>query len=222
MYANPIGDPFVVPPDTIFNRVTTMAVAPVTTDGDLTLPGDAVAKLEKALEESLERLGFEVVPAHEFIGVWQHISDGYAGFYDVHTGERDEEAYQTAIGQLRTDLHERFGVDGVVYAELWDGMVEFRDGVAVWDGTSQNVFGAYGLSGEVRALSLVVVLEDLAGNELFSSGFGFSTIEAWHNGDWMPLALEGVIGDSRLISRAVTGSLAPMAAVRSAGANRTP
>ena len=64
--------------------------------------------------------------------------------------------------------------------------------------------------GVVAALTLVVVFEDLAGAELYSNGFGFAVIEAWHNNAWLPLALEGVLEDSRLVSTAVTGVLAPI------------
>ena len=215
-------NPFAVSADSLFDGIKTIASAPVSPTGDLTMRGDAVTRLEKALEEGLERAGFRVVPVFEYIGTWQHIADGHAGFYDPLSGERDDEAYEAAMAQMRRDLRERFKADGVLFPELWEGPVPFVDGVASWDGASQAVFGAYGLSGEVRAMSLVLVIEDLVGTELFAGGFGFATIEAWHNGEWLPLVLDAVVGDARLVSTAVAGALAPLFDARMADSSQTP
>ncbi len=204
------ANPFAVSPDNLFGRIRTLAVAPVTASVELDLSGHSVAKLETVLEDRLEQAGFNVVPAYEYLGIWQHIADGFGGFYDTHTGERDDESYRLATEQMRQELRDRHEVDGVLFPELRDGMVPFRYGVAKWDGASQGVSGAYGLSGEVRAISLVVAIEDLAGTELFANGFGFATIDAWHDGDWLSLDLDAVVEDSRLISEAVTGVLAPI------------
>ena len=212
--------PFAIPPDSLLGNIQTIVVAPVTTTGDFVIPGDASAKLEAALEEQLQQAGFSVVPSFEYIGIWQHIADEFGGFFDTHTGDRDEELFNAATNRLRSELRERFQVDALLYPEFWDGAVPFHDGIARWDGTSQAVFGAYGLSGEVRALSLVVVIEDTAGTELYSNGIGFATVEAWHNNSWLPLVLEGVLRDSRLVSRAVTGVLAPIVEARHADSSQ--
>jgi hypothetical protein len=212
--------PFAVRPDSLFLKVRTIAVTPVTTDGDLIIPEEAAAKLEGSLEEQLRQAGFNVVPAFEYIGIWQHIADEFGGFFDTYTGERDEQLYEAATSLLRRELRERFNADALLHPELWEGTVPFHEGIARWDGTSQAVFGAYGLSGEVRALSLVVFIEDTAGTELYSNGVGFATIEAWHNNDWLPLVLDGVIGDSRLVSRAVNTVLTPILEARTTDSSR--
>jgi len=202
--------PFAVAPDSLIRNIRTIVVTPVTTPGDVVIPRDAAAKLESALEEQLQQAGFSVVPSFEYIGMWQHIADEFGGFFDTYTGARDEELFAAATTRLRSELVERFQVDALVFPELWEGTVPFYDGVARWDGTSQVVFGAYGLSGEVNALSLVVSIEDIAGTELFSNGIGFATTEAWYKNSWLPLVLEGVLGDSRLVSIAVTSVLTPI------------
>ena len=68
----------------------------------------------------------------------------------------------------------------------------------------------------MNALSLVVVLEDTAGTELFSNGVGFATMDAWHNNSWLPLDLEALIGDPRLVSNAVTSVLEPIVEAKAA------
>ena len=198
----------------------TLVVAPVTATGDLEVPEDAAAKLEAAIEERLGQAGFDIVPVFEYIGTWQHIADGYGGFYDSFTGDRNDVAFAAATDSLRSELRNRFDADGLFIPELWDGMAPFEWGVAKWDGATQEVFGAFPLSGEVRALSLVVHIEDLSGRELFTNAFGFATIEAWHNFDWLPLDLDGVIGDSRLIATAVSGALEPIVSLRPADTTR--
>lgn len=207
-------------PDSLFHQIQTIAVAPVVETGDFVIPGDAGAVLETALEEQLRQAGFTVVPSFEYVGIWQHIADEWGGFFDPYTGERDEELFNAATRRLREELRERFQADALVFPELWEGTAPFHDGIASWDGVSQAVFGAHGLSGVVRALSLVLVFEDLAGTDVYSNGTGLATIEAWHNQSWLPLVLEGVLGDSRLVSPAVTRVLAPIRAARTADSTR--
>jgi len=208
--------PFTIAPDSIFERIRVVAVAPVTVDADLEIPNQSVTKLESAIEEILGEVGFEVVPAFEVAGAWQYIVDETAGFYDSFSGERDEGLYERARGRLRQDLRSRFEADAILHPELWYGLVPFAYGLAEWDGARQAVYGAYGMSGEVRALSLVVLLEDLEGNELYAHGFGFATIDAWHNNDWLPLNLEGVVQDTKMVVDAVAGAFAPVIEARNA------
>lgn len=164
-------NPFLIPADSLFEQMKTLVVAPVTATGDLEVPEDAAAKLEAAIEERLGQAGFDIVPVFEYIGTWQHIADGYGGFYDSFTGDRNDVAFAAATDSLRSELRNRFDADGLFIPELWDGMAPFEWGVAKWDGATQEVFGAFPLSGEVRALSLVVHIEDLSGREFVHQRF---------------------------------------------------
>jgi hypothetical protein len=202
--------PFYIAPDSLRSDIRTIAVTPVTSPDAIIITGSAAAKLEAAIEEQLLQAGFSVVPSYEYIGMWQHITDEIGGFYDTYTGERDEDLFNLATNRLRTELSERFQVDALFYPELWEGKVPFYDGVAEWDGASQTVFGAYGLSGQVYALSLVVSIEDMSGTELYGNDIGLATTEAWYRNSWLPLVMDGVLGDPRVVSTAVTGVLAPI------------
>ena len=202
--------PFAVPPDSLRSKIQTIVITPITSPDELLIPGSAAAKLEAALEEQLQQLGFSVVPSFEYIGMWQHIADEVGGFFNTYTGERDETLFERATSRLHTELRERFQVDALLYPELWLGQVPFYDGVATWDGASQSVFGAHGLSGRVNALSLVVTIQDTSGTVLYLNGMGFATTDAWNRDSWLPLVLEAVLGDPRLISGAVSGVLAPI------------
>lgn len=201
---------YVAPDSSLRSSIRTIAVAPVTSPDEIIIPGSAAAKLEAAIEQQLRQAGFSVVPSFEYIGMWQHIADEVGGFYDTYTGERDDELFDLATNRLRTELSERFQVDALFYPELWQGQVPFWDGVAKWDGATQAVFGAYGLSGQVYALSLVVTIEDMSGKELYGNGIGFATTEAWHRNSWLPLVMDGVLGNPRAVSSAVAGVLAPI------------
>ena len=213
--------PFVIPPDSLRSKVRTVVITPVTSPDELLIPGSAAAKLEVAIEEQLQQTGFAVVSSFEYIGIWQHIADEVGGFFDTYTGERDEALFELATNRLHSELCERFQVDALLYPELWEGKVPFYDGVANWDGASQAVFGAYGLSGQVNALSLVVTIQDTSGTTLYSNGIGFATTEAWYKNSWLPLVMDGLLGDPRLISTAVTGVLAPIMEAQAADTNRT-
>jgi hypothetical protein len=208
------SNPFAVSPDSLFNVYNTIAVAPVDMPADLDITEDAVAQLEDAVEEQLQRMGFSVVPSFEYLGAWQHIANEIGGFYDTYTGQRDEDLFNYATERLRSDLNTRFDVDAILYPELWIGTALFFNGLARWDGTAQAVFGARGMNGEVGTLSLVVSIEDMTGRELYSNVFGFATIEAWYHDNWLPLALDAVVGDSRLVSTAVENVFAPMVEVQ--------
>ena len=128
--------PFVVSADSVFSKIRTIVVSPVTTPGEFLIPESAAAKLETALEDGLRTAGFSVVPSFEYIGIWQHIADVTGGFYDIHSGALDEDLFNAATRRLRSELSERYQVDALLYAELWPGSVPFYDGVATWDGVS--------------------------------------------------------------------------------------
>jgi len=196
--------------DSLLATIQTIVVAPVATTGNLNVSGGSAANLETALEEQLDEAGFTVVPAFEFIGVWQHIADEVGGFFDEFTGERNDELFEVAVARLRRELRHRFDADAILHPELSEAIVPFVDGVARWDNRLEEVFGADGLNGEVRALSLEIFVEDTAGTELIANRTGIATMEAWHNDAWLPLHLEGVLSASRLVAEAVSSVLTPI------------
>lgn len=207
--------------DSLLARIQTIAIAPVATNGNLDISGEVAARLEAALEAVLEDAGFNVVPAYEYMGIWQHIADEFGGVFDPRTGERNDALFELATGRLREDLRLRFDADAVLHPELWEVVVPFSDGVAQWDDRLEAVFGAEGMRGEVRAMSLVIFVEDTVGAELCSNSTGLATIEAWHNDSWLSLHLEGVLAGSRMVAEAAATVLTPIVRARTADSSRT-
>ncbi len=98
------------------------------------------------------------------------------GFFDPYTGERHEQRFQTAVEQLEQELRDRFDPDALVYPEIWAVEAQNSYGTAMWDGTSQS---ASRMGAIVMALSLIVIIEDIDGNELYVNGGGIAIAERY-------------------------------------------
>jgi hypothetical protein len=162
--------------------------------GELQNQATAAGEFDSLIAAVLADAGYSLVAVDEYIAVWGRILDQMGGLSDPITGERDEMKFDLARERLYLDLSEMYQADAVLYPEIWTIDAPFGEGVATWDGTSQSMvdFGVRVLDfigailsssesklprGTVRALSLVVFLEDMNGVEVFSDAGGIELLE---------------------------------------------
>lgn len=122
-----------------FQQIDTIALAPMTFERvPASLHGTA-GQIEDVIVAELERAGFDVVPSSE------HGNDDLSARSE--TGEEarprsfdinDEEA-SPGLEQTGTTAADQQGADAVLYPTIEFAQVNFKEGVARWDGVSQQI-----------------------------------------------------------------------------------
>ena len=203
-------DPFAVPRQEFFDSVGTVVVASTSVVGEVVVADSFLTEIETLIEEGLRAAGFSVVSATEYADIWDRLADESGGFFDPYTGERDEVTFRAAADRLQAELLERFDPDAFLYPEIWEVEAPFSVGVASWGGVSQNITGGGGYSGDILATTLLVAIQDTAGNELYSKEAGIQVLEYMHQGEFVRLNAEQLFSDSIWVSAAVSRALDPL------------
>lgn len=172
-----------------------MVMAPVVLPEGLEDREPEAVWIDSVIAGRLTAGGYDVVPAEQYAEIWDQIVLQMGGLVDSSTGELDEDRFELARERLFMDLTDFFDADAVLYPEIWVVEAPYSDGVACWDGTSENMVG-FGLrfldalsailsndqsgglpQGTVGALSLVLIAEDMNGTEVFSNAGGIQLLE---------------------------------------------
>jgi hypothetical protein len=183
------------PREDVLRGNETIVLTPVVLPEELEGHEAAAVELDSLIASFLASSGYSLIPADEYTAVWDGILQQMGGIYDFHSGELDNDRFDLARERLFIDLTELYQADAVLYPEVWIVDAPFSEGVAKWDGTSEAMVGfgirlldALGAAfsqdagsqlpvGTVRALSLVVFLEDMSGGEVFSNAGGIQVLE---------------------------------------------
>ncbi len=186
--------PMGVVPEQLLGQVKTIVLTPVSLPDELADYAAIMGQFDSLIAGMLERTRFDLIPAQEYAAIWEGILGRTEALFDSATGERNEDQFDVARQQLFGRLIELYDPDAILYPEVWIVDAPFSDGVARWDGTSQALVGlgtrlvhAIGAAlsgseshlpaGTVNALSLVVFIENMEGEELYSNSGGIQVIE---------------------------------------------
>ena len=209
-FGPPPANPYAVPRQVFFDSVRTVVVTSASVVGEIAIADSILTYFETHIEKGLRDAGLSVVPATDYATIWQRITDETGGFFDPYTGERDEQTFQIAVERLQNELVEQFDPDALLYPEIWEVDAPFSGGHASWSGTTQTVRGSGGYSGDVRAATLYVVIQDFAGNELYAQEAGIQVVEYMLRGQLTRLTAERLFSDSTSIPNAVSRVLDPL------------
>ena len=159
---------------------------------------DAVARrFEAAVEERLRAAGFQVVGAQAMRDVHARLGAELGGIYDPMTGVTTREKFAEREQQVRAKYLELHPVDGFVRLAVAERSANSYSKTAEWDGVKENVTGQSTMKsimnmsagalgdGVVPALSLVMVLEDREGKEIYSD-FGGLQLLSYIRMGWVP------------------------------------
>lgn len=177
-------DPFKIPRDQFVGQVKTVALRQVSgISKDYPRSDSVKAAFESLLTAELERAGLKVIPGNIYEHLWQEGLDSLGGaLFDPKTGARDTTRSRQvriwSLGQLKARHH----ADALLHPTFAPMIASFSNGTAHWDGASQKLWkGAQGFlgvldkkSGSMGALSLVVVIEDTEGKNLYVDSGGLS------------------------------------------------
>ncbi|WP_116812154.1 hypothetical protein [Steroidobacter cummioxidans] len=197
----------------IKEQVMTVALKPVDATGH---PLDSLvkARYEKQLSERLAQLGFRVIAPSVYTRAAQAAATEVGGIYDPITGKTLSDKAKAADAILSQQLKETHAVDAIMTAEFTRvGASYDLQGNATWDGTSQSVFAtAAGWNGKPytgvqRALSLLVRMDDVSGQHLYSKRGGIELTALFINGDFDRIPPEKLLLDETKISHAVSVAL---------------
>lgn len=206
---------FSAPKDSILERVKTVAVTPLTIQGDMSDPARQRGRtaLEPAVESELRSAGFAVVPATVLDSVWLHLVDSIGTLYDPKTGAPDTVRFSAARKAATQVLRERYSADAVL--DIYVGVVSasFQETTASWDGTSQT-YGNFGhqllgalfgnvYRGRTRALSLIANLQSLEGQSLYEGRGGLQVYVIPDNGKFLDVPDSTFFADTARNGRSV-------------------
>lgn len=209
----------------------TLVLTPVMGPDELDLPAEVARKIDSLVERELRGAGVRVVPAHEYTKRWNAAVERVGGLYDPYTGEPIDEKFESARWRLVDELERRFGADALLYPELWVVEAPHSSGVAQWDGASQAVSGLGARllhaidalldlgegslrEGFVAALSLVVIIEDLDGAEIYRQAGGIQVLERVADDEVIAVDPDDVLADWDRLQQAVRIAVGPLIASR--------
>jgi len=174
--------PFLVPRDTVVQRVKTIGVMPLNVAEVVPDPEDVAARYEAQVVTSLQAAGFSVVPPSAMREIRERLKNTIGGLYDPMTGKPIKDKVKAYKDFADSEYRSKHPVDATLYMAVVTRDAPMRDGSASWDGITDSaglswagLLGAH-LSGTAPALSLGVLLEDAAGDTLYSNGGGLQVI----------------------------------------------
>lgn len=199
---------FVAPEEQVRDSLSRLVVAPVSIQTDVKVPDRVLVYLDSLIGSQLSAAGYAVVPAAIYDSLWTGIMDEAGGFFDPYTGERDDERFDAAVEELRSELRNRYDPDALVFPEIWSVEADVFYGAAMWDGVKQS---AMGLGEYANALSLIVIVEGVDGEQLYVNGGGLEVAEAWVQGvGRVPLLRQQMFQDDQRLVRATEIALEPL------------
>ncbi len=192
----PPYNPFKIAQDEFYGKIKTIALSPVAVAVDLEDAEPVKTKFESLIETTLREAGFSVVPSREYAAIWKRMTEQMGGFFDPVTGKRDETKLKTVREHTLRELNTKFTVDAVLYPSIRVVKANFVQNQATWDGTSESLttggfLGAL-LGGQYRgtvgALSLVAVIEDTHGVDVYINGGGIQVLSKVSGGGFIPVS----------------------------------
>lgn len=169
------------------SKVKTIALAAVVIPRDIEIPDRAMNTFESLIAAKLRDAGFSVIPSRESEEIRQRMTQQMGGYFDPRTEELTDEAkFKTVREHILRELNVKFKADAVLHPSIRLFNAPWNLGTANWHGTTESIkpgwmqfFDALtnlSSSGSVRALSLVVILEDINGTRLYSSAGGIQVL----------------------------------------------
>jgi hypothetical protein len=212
-------DPFKMPKDEFYGKIKTIAVAPIRVPNDIVDPEAVKTSLESLVEAKVREAGFSPVPPKDTGGVFDEMNKQMGGVFDPITGQRDETKVKAAEEHARRELATRFKADAVLHARFLPGTTPFGGGKANWHGTSESVATAEGflaafqvsnLRGNIGTLSLLVVIEDIQGVNVYINMGGIQLLAKVSGGQFVQVPRDQLLANKERNAAAVNIALSPL------------
>jgi hypothetical protein len=184
-------------------------MVPVHTPNFIKREKEVSAKFESLITGKLKEAEYGILPPSFFDQIWKEIVVKVGGIYDRMTGKRDEKKFELVREHTLRELHRSFGNVLVLHANLTIVPAKMKNAQASRDGVTEEM-ETYGFEGNVKALSLSIVVEDTNGTTLYSNNGGIQLIQKisfWGQGILVPA--NELLNRDELFVRAVDIALEP-------------
>jgi len=195
-------------------QVRTVCVQPVRILLDVEGIEPRRVALEKQLEQQVRRSGFTVVAGDAVDEVWMGVVGREGGYFDPHTGWRNEERFEAISRLARSEVRRELGCDAILISAVVPVVASFIEGTISWDGVRESYRGSHGSSGWVAALSLHVRLLDMADREIYFFAGGIQPLlsidRGFFSSSFRSAEVEQLLADEGVRLRAVNLALEPL------------
>ena len=186
-------NPFKIAQDEFYGKIKVIALAPVVFPRDVEDPEPAAVTFESLIQAKLQEAGFSVVPSREYAETRKRMAQTVGGVFDPVTGRPDESKSKIVQEHTLRELNTKFNATAVLYPSVRAVKAAFNVGLARWDGTSEPIAAGGFLStlrtsqsiGTTTALSLVAIIKDIHGVDLYANGGGIQLLSKLST-NWFP------------------------------------
>jgi hypothetical protein len=197
-----------------------LCLYPVTIPIDEDEGADRRDVIEKKLIAALEAASFELADPVSVRELADRVKTESGGWVDPVTGRRDESRHRAFRANLATALREDLECDAQLVAQVVPVRASFNNGMAKWDGTSDqvsstgrivlNLLAGVSESGWIGAFSLRLWALDLEGDDLAFRSAGIEALvelAVWKDKDFLPE--DHWLTDEVKIDAAIQSALGP-------------
>jgi hypothetical protein len=215
-------DPFKIDAQGFCSKVKTIALVPVRIPNGVLEPETVKEQFEAAIKERLSRVGFYVLPSKAYRETEEKIARETGGYFDVKTGDLNEEKYKSVQDQTRKTLHATHRAEAFLYGTVRVVKVSFYGAMVSWHGTRENISKTGKRSeadktGSVGALSLGLWIEDQEGKDLYDNWGGIQLLskledkgKIFRNVKFISIPEEDILSDKARNENAVGIALGPL------------
>lgn len=223
-WASAKDDSFAVPREEIFSKIKRIGILPMVFED--TWPGrdQAAAEFEKLVTERLTRAGFEIVPSAEYVAIRERLTRESGGWYDPKTGDTDVAKRKTIVERARHEFDVQQRIDARLALGVRLIAASFSGTDAKWHGIKESTtvkqgagrglesFLAAGMGrmGNIPALSLAVVLDDVHDRRLYARFGGVQLASVIIDERFVDVDPQFLLADPVRNSRAVKIALDPL------------
>jgi hypothetical protein len=133
------NNPFLIARERFAQEITTIAIAPVYVPPGLTVPTHVSTRILGLIEVKLQEVGYKVIPWQVVSEVQKSLIAQMGGLFDPYTGQVNKSKSKAFFEKSQQELIASHGADGFIYAEIRLLSASFFEGVANWDGVSDQI-----------------------------------------------------------------------------------
>lgn len=208
-----------------------VVVVPTRAPEWLEVPEDTLAALDSLIVSRLRSIAQPLIEPEVYTAAWDSILRGYEVLRYASAGPIPPDRIQRARERLIESLKKDHRAAVLIYPELVQSYAEWEGSKANWDGVSQNIDGksdGWGLfgsflaillgeepeeepkeTGMVSALSLVIYVQNLEGEDIYVHRGGIELLSRYEDGKFVMIE-QGILDDPRHRSKAVAIALGPL------------
>lgn len=207
--STPRYNPFKIPQDEFYSKIKTIALAQIRVPRDLEDPTPVRSRFESLIDAKLREAGFSTVPSRELEAIFDKVAQQKGGLFDPVTGKPDEARVKSVWENTLLLMRERFNADSVLLPRIEVVDAEFYEGEANWDGANEW-FTSRERNGSIRALSLVVVIKDASGLDVYIGRGGIQVASKISGGKFVLLPRAELFANQERNVAAVNVALNPL------------